>query len=42
MLKLKKKKTVSNGSQEIRELYEFLKENKSLDFIIKKKDIEIT
>jgi hypothetical protein len=32
---------VNGPSQEIRELYEFLRENQSLDFIIKQKDIEI-
>ena len=40
---MKRKKTTATGhNQEIRELYEFLKEHQSLDFIIKPKDIEIT
>lgn len=41
--KLHRKKThdkASHQSSEIRELYEFLKEHRSLDFLIREKDIE--
>lgn len=41
-LDLHRKKTFDKSSQsEIRQLYEFLKEHRGLDFLIREKDIEI-